>query len=211
MEQKSTQVSDLTYGKDFIKTRPTKMLGGEYELLPTFHAYKLVNADTAEKIFQEFSFPPSLGNRLGNKFPISCDNSKNTSISDDRTKITLQSIFKLTPDPASLISQSGFLKDDTIKIAGTVEVNEQEGFQTVSYVQDEQYAPGTKVESTYLRKVEASLTMELHKNNQALVHFKLFFDPRGKAALDVINTMDGSKFSQTENAIQDIFNTILEV
>jgi len=68
------------------------------------------------------------------------------------------------------------------------------------------------VESTYLRKVEASLTMELNENNQALVHFKLFFDPRGKAALDVINTMDGSKFSQTENAIKkDIFKNILKV
>ena len=205
MEQKSTRASDLTHGEAFMKTRPTKMLGGAYELLPTFHAYKLVNADTAENFFQEFSSPPL----LGNKFPIFCDSNKNTSISDDGKNTTLQSTFKLTPDPASLISQSGFLKDDTIKIAG--EVKEDAGCKTVSYVQDEQYAPGTKVESTYLRKVEASLTIEPHKNDQALVHFKLFFDPRAKAALDVINTMDGSKFSQTENAIKGIFDQILGV
>jgi len=55
MEQEKTKVSDLTHGEAFMKARPTKMLGGAYELLPTFHAYKLVNADTAEKIFQEFS------------------------------------------------------------------------------------------------------------------------------------------------------------
>jgi hypothetical protein len=121
----------------------------------------------------------------------------------------LKSTLNLTPDPASLISQSGFLKDDTIQIIG--EVKEDARCKTVSYVQDEQYTPGTKVKSTYLRKVEASLTIEPHDHNRTLVHFKLFFDPRGKGALDVINTMDGSKFSKTENAIKDIFNTILEV
>jgi len=55
-------------------------------------------------------------------------------MSYDGKNRTLQAPFKLTPDPASLISQSGFLKDDTIKIVSKVEVNEQEGFQTVSYV-----------------------------------------------------------------------------
>lgn len=201
MEQQSTHASDLTHGESFIKTRPRKILGGAYELLPTFHAYQLVESEEAQEVFEQFSRPQT----LPKWFPVSLQ--ANETIDNHQKNITSKSTFNITLDPESLISKTGFLKNDTIKIVS--EVKEDAECKTASYLQDEEYSLGTKVASKYLRKVEASLTIEPYDNETTLVHFKLFFDPRGKAALDMINVMDAPKFSKTQNEVQEIFYDIL--